>query len=186
MKDNSKAENKKASKTIDILASPNFKSKYTALNKVPVVIVKTLSQDLQKFVYQQIKNGQLAQFDSPNGIAVAKEELENLILIMDNQFSTNAIANPNKDVDVSNNFFYKSLKGLRENGINTSDFVSIKSEINKDKYTDLRIVLKPYTSKIAKVLGCKPQEVLKQLEPLLKAQFIESKKKEIKQNEQRK
>lgn len=169
----------------NLTIDPKLQSKYKILNNTQVIVIKTLSKDLQEFIYTQIKNGNLARYDTVSGVAINKEELENLISIADNSFLTEDILNPDNEIDVSNNFFFKSLKDCREQGISTKDFVLTKSIINRNKYVDLRQLLKPQLNKIAKILNCTVQEVLKQLEPLLKAQFVESKKKEIKKDENR-
>lgn len=169
--------------TIDLVSNIHLKSKYNSFNKTSVLVIKTLSKDLQEFVNQQIKNGTLLQYQTAGGLAVSKLELERLLLIAENSLSLDTLLNPNDDIDVSDNYFYKSAKELRENGVNTKDFIQHKSNISKNKYIDLRLILKPYVNKIAKILGCNPPEILKQLEPIFKKQFLKSKKKEMTINE---
>lgn len=134
-----------------------------------IVLLFELSDELQTFIAEESKKGNITRYKTPAGIGIDKNELERLITQSSN------ITQPTTDLkglddDPANNFYFKSLAELRTNRIDTRNFVKRKGK-DKLKYVDIRIVLKQPIKQIAKVLGCEQNEILKQIEPILELQF---------------
>lgn len=151
----------------------NFKTNNLLRGK-NIVLLFELSDELQTFIDEESKKGNITRYKTPAGIGIDKNELERLI-------------KPTTDLkglddDPANNFYFKSLAELRTNRIDTRNFVKRKGK-DKMKYVDIRIVLKQPIKQIAKVLGCEQNEILKQIEPLLELQFRKRKLEGEKEND---
>lgn len=142
-----------------------------------IVLLFELSNELQSFIEQESKKGNITRYKTPAGIGIDKNELENLInpKVDDNTQLTEETQKI--DDDPSNSFYFKSLAELRMNRVNTTNYIKHKGQ-DKIKYVDMRLVLKQPIKLIAKALGCNQEEILKQLEPILELQF--NKRKQLK------
>lgn len=142
-----------------------------------IVLLFELSNELQSFIEQESKKGNVTRYKTPAGIGIDKNELENLInpKVDDNTQLTKETQKINDDP--SNSFYFKSLAELRMNRVNTTNYIKHKGQ-DKIKYIDMRLVLKQPIKLIAKALGCNQEEILKQLEPILELQF--KKRKQLK------
>ena len=147
----------------------NFKTNNLLRGK-NIVLLFELSDELQTFIDEESKKGNITRYKTPAGIGIDKNELEKLITQQSKVPAQPTIDLTGLDDDPENNFYFKSLAELRTNRIDTRNFVKRKGE-DKLKYVDIRIVLKQPIKQIAKVLGCEQNEILKQIEPLLELQF---------------
>lgn len=147
----------------------NFKTNNLLRGK-NIVLLFELSDELQTFIDEESKKGNITRYKTPAGIGIDKNELERLITQQSKVPSQPTIDLTGLDDDPANNFYFKSLAELRTNRIDTRNFVKRKGK-DKLKYVDIRIVLKQSIKQMAKVLGCEQNEILKQIEPILELQF---------------
>lgn len=155
----------------------NFKSPKLFANK-DILIIAKLSKELQDYIYAHNEQGQIAILTTPMGLAVDKQELTDLLSLEDTTISN--IENYDKvNDDPANNFFYREIGTLRECGAKTHELPTSTGS-NGRKYVDLRQILKKPIAQISKFLNCNTTIIQKQLEPILKAQFLKLKK--IKEN----